>query len=99
MDRIAKRIMRLAQTINLTIKRECDRQLIIKLRAIMPHTYDDLAGLARRFLHAKADEFIAEHNLDLSTAQTQPVSAERNVVLAGEGGDLAGGNNRKSFPK
>lgn len=43
----------------------------MKLQAIAPYVYDDLAGVARRFLHAKADEFIAEHGIDVNKAITQ----------------------------
>ena len=63
--------MKTAQSININIKHECDRSIILKLQAIAPYVYDDLAGVARRFLHAKADEFIAEHGIDVNKAITQ----------------------------
>lgn len=62
----------MAQSITFNSDRKVDKTLLQKLNAVAPYMYDDPTGAARKLLHQRLDEFIKEHNIDVSDYQAQP---------------------------
>jgi len=65
----------MAQSVTFQADRKVDKALIQKLNAVAPFMYDDPTGAARKLLHQKLDEFIEEHNIDISDYQPRPAGA------------------------
>ena len=63
----------MVQNITFNSNRKIDKIMIQKLNAVAPFMYDDPTGAARKLLHQKLDEFIEEHNIDISDYH-QPAS-------------------------
>jgi len=65
---------KLVKCVNFNSDRKVDELLIRKLNAIAPYLYDDITGAARKLLHEKLDERLAEYGITVDYSQPASVA-------------------------